>query len=319
MVEKLVTVFGGSGFVGRHVVRALAKSGYRIRVAVRYPAQAYFLQPLGDVGQIAILKCDICSEQQVLPLVVNADAVVNLVGILQPGGGQNFDDVHAEGARIIASAAAKAGVKKLVHISAIGAAADAKANYARSKAAGEAAVREAFAGATILRPSIIFGAEDHFFNRFAALMRLARVAFPVFGGGKTKFQPVYVGDVADAVAKALTSESSAGKTYELGGPGIYSFKNLLRFIAKTTERKPMFVSIPFWLLDIGALLTGWLPGAPITYDQAKLLRADNVVTKQSGVGTLADLGIAPTAVEAVVPSYLWTFRPTGQYAEARGG
>jgi NADH dehydrogenase len=312
MVEKLVTVFGGSGFVGRHVVRALAGAGYRIRVGVRRPELGYFLQPLGDVGQIAVLKCDIRNETQVSPLVVNADAVVNLVG-----GFTNLDALHVKGARVIARAAAKARVRRLVHVSAIGASPEAKSKYARTKGQGEAAVREVFPNATILRPSIIFGPEDHFFNRFAALMRLAPVAFPLFGGGKTKFQPVYVGDVACAVVQALARHEAMGKTYELGGPKVYSFKDLLRYVAETTERKPLFIPIPFFLLDLGAAVTGWIPGAPITYDQAKLLRGDNVVSR-SGVGTLAELGISPTAVEAVVPSYLWAFRPKGQYAEVRG-
>ncbi len=318
MGEKLVTVFGGSGFVGRHVVRRLAQDGYRIRVAVRRPTDAYFLQPLGDVGQIVILKCDIRDEARVAALVAHADAVVNLVGILRPAGGQSFEAIHAEGAETIATAAAGAGVKRLVHVSAIGADAEAKSRYARSKADGEARVRAAFPAATILRPSIVFGPEDQFFNRFAALMRLARFAFPLFGGGRTLFQPVYVGDVALAVAGALRADTAVGKTYELGGPVAYAFKDLLALVAQTTERHPLFIPIPFWLLNLGALFTGWLPGAPITYDQAKLLRMDNVVKLGGDIGTLADFAITPTAVEAVVPSYLWAYRPTGQYAEARG-
>ena len=321
MSEKLVTVFGGSGFVGRHLVRRLAKDGYRIRVAVRRPAEGYILYPMGDVGQIAVLKCDIRDQAQVAAAVAQADAVINLVGILRQGGGQTFDGVHVEGAKTIATAAAAAGVKRLVQMSAIGADAEAPSHYARSKAAGEAQVREAFANATILRPSIIFGPEDGFFNRFAALMRLSRFAFPLFGGGVTRFQPVYVADVAHAVANALKDRAALARTYELGGPGIYTFKELLQFIARVTERKPGFIPIPFWMLDAGALLTGWLPGAPITYDEAKLLRADNVAKAggdANGVGTLADLAVLPTAVEAVVPSYLWAYRPSGQYAESRG-
>jgi NADH dehydrogenase len=321
MVEKLVTVFGGSGFLGRHIVRRLAKDGYRIIVAVRHPTEAYFLPPDGDVGQIAILKCDIRNEAEVKRAVARADTVVNLVGILRPGSGRSFEDIHVEGAGIVARVAKSAGVKRLVQISSIGADLESKSAYARSKAAGEAIVRTEFPGATILRPSIVFGPEDHFFNRFASLMRLAQFVFPMFGGGRTKFQPVYVGDVARAVAAALRSESAVGKVYELGGPVTSSFKELLQFIAVTTERKPLFVPIPFWMLNLGAMLTGWLPGAPITYDQAKLLRIDNVVKSgrdASTVGTFADLGVEPTAVEAVVPSYLWTYRPTGQYAEARG-
>lgn len=312
MVEKLVTVFGGAGFVGRHVVRALAKAGYRIRVGVRRPELGYFLQPLGDVGQIAVLKCDIRNAAQVSPLVVNADAVVNLVG-----GFNNLSALHVDGARLIARAAARAGVKRLVHISALGASPEAKSKYARTKSQGEVVVREVFPNATIFRPSIIFGPGDHFFNRFAALMRLAPFAFPVFGGGKTKFQPIYAGDIACAVVNALARDAALGKTYELGGPKVYSFKNLLRYVAETTGRKPLFIPIPFFLLDLGAALTGWFPGAPITHDQAKLLRVDNVVGGNKA-GTLLDLGISPTAVEAIVPSYLWAFRASGQYAEVRG-
>ena len=321
MGDKLVTVFGGSGFLGRHVVRRLAKDGYRIIVAVRDPTPAYVLQPMGDVGQIAVLKCDIRNEAQVAAAIARADAVVNLVGILSPGGGRSFEDIHVEGAGNIARAAKRAGAKRLVHISSIGADPESKSAYARSKAAGEAVVRTEFPAATILRPSIVFGPEDHFFNRFAALMRLAQFVFPMFGGGRTKFQPVYVGDVARAVAGALRNDAGAGKSYELGGPAVYSFKELLQFIAATTDRKPLFIPIPFWMLNLGALLTGWLPGAPITYDQAKLLRIDNIVKAgrdADAVGALADLGVEPTAVEAVVPSYLWAYRPTGQYAEPRG-
>ncbi|MBI1213385.1 MAG: NAD-dependent epimerase/dehydratase family protein [Alphaproteobacteria bacterium] len=321
MGEKLVTVFGGSGFLGRHVVRRLAKDGWRILVAVRYPTKAYFLPPDGDVGQIAILKADIRKDAEVAAAVARADAVINLVGILKPGGGQGFDDVHDEGATRIATLAAGAGVKRLVHISSIGADPESKSEYARTKAAGEAGVRGAFKGATVLRPSVVFGPEDQFFNRFASLMRMSPIAFPQFGGGKSKFQPVYVGDLARAVSAALDSDAAIGRTYELGGPVVYSFKELLQFIATTTERSPLFIPIPYFLLNVGAALTGWIPGAPITYDQAKLLRIDNIVKNgpdASTVGTLADLGVEPTAVEAVVPSYLWTYRPTGQYAEARG-
>ena len=321
MAEKVVTVFGGSGFLGRHVVRRLAKDGYRILVAIRHPTDGYFLPPAGQVGQIAILKCDIRNDAEVAAAVARADAVVNLVGILKPGGGQDFDDTHDEGATRIATLSARAGVKRLVHVSAIGADLESKSEYARTKAAGEEGVRGAFKAATILRPSIVFGPEDHFFNRFAALMRLAPGVFPQFGGGRTKFQPVYVGDVADAVSAALRDEAAVGKTYELGGPTVYSFKQLLQFIAKTTERNPIYLPVPFWMLNLGAALTGWLPGAPITYDQSKLLRIDNVVKGGSdakSVGTLADLGVEPTAVEAIVPNYLWPYRPTDQYAEARG-
>lgn len=321
MSDKMVTVFGGSGFLGRHVVRRLAQDGYRIIVAVRHPTDGYVLQPAGRVGQIAVVKCDITKDADVVAAIKRADAVVNLVGILKPGGGQDFDDVHDEGATRIATMAARAKVKRVVHVSSIGADTEATSDYARSKGEGEAGVLEQFPAATILRPSIVFGPEDHFFNRFASLMRMSPGVFPLFGGGRTKFQPVYVGDLAAAVSNALANDATAGKTYEIGGPMIYSFKHLLQFIAKTTERNPAWLPIPFWMLSLGAAVTGWLPFAPITYDQVKLLRIDNIV--RSGrdaktVGTLADLGVEPTAVEAIVPSYLWAFRPQGQYAEARG-
>lgn len=321
MAEKVVTVFGGSGFLGRHIVRRLAKDGWRILVAVRHPTDAYLLQPAGQVGQIAVLKCDVRKDADVAAALARADAVVNLVGILKSGGGQTFDDILDEGATRIATLAARAGVKRLVHVSAIGADAEAKSEYLRTKAAGEEGVRGAFKSATILRPSIVFGPEDRFFNRFASFMRMTPGVFPLFGGGHTKFQPVYVADVAAAVSSALNNGATAGKIYELGGPAVYSLKDLMQFIARTTERNPLFVPIPFFLLGIGAGLTGWIPGAPMTYDQVKLLRADNIVKNgrdATSVGTLADLGVEQTALEAVVPSYLWAYRPSGQYAEARG-
>lgn len=319
MSDKVVTVFGGSGFLGRHIVRRLAHDGYRIIVAVRHPTDGYVLQPAGRVGQIAVVKCDITKDADVASALKLSHAVVNLVGILKSGGGQDFDDVHDEGATRIATMAARAKVKRVIHISAIGADAESSSDYARTKGEGEAGMREHFPGATILRPSIVFGPEDHFFNRFASLMRMSPGVFPLFGGGRTKFQPVYVGDLAAAVASALANDATAGKTYELGGPSVYSFKQLLQFIAGTTERSPMWLPIPFWMLSLGAAATGWLPFAPITYDQVKLLRIDNVVRNgrdAKTVGTLADLGVEPTAVEAIVPSYLWAYRPQGQYAEA---
>lgn len=321
MAEKVVTVFGGSGFLGRHIVRRLAKDGWRMLVAVRHPTDAYLLQPAGQVGQIAVLKCDVRKDADVAAALARADAVVNLVGILKSGGGQTFDDILDEGATRIATLAARAGVKRLVHVSAVGADPEALSEYLRTKAAGEEGVRGAFKSATILRPSVVFGPEDRFFNRFASFMRMTPGAFPLFGGGHTKLQPVYVADVAAAVSSALNNDATAGKTYELGGPAVYSLKDLMQFIAKTTERNPLFIPIPFFLLAIGAGLTGWIPGAPMTYDQVKLLRADNIVKNGRDakvVGTLADLGVEQTALEAIVPSYLWAYRPSGQYAEARG-
>jgi NADH dehydrogenase len=274
---------------------------------------------LGSVGQIALVRADIRNEADIARAVEGAAVVVNLVGILKPSGGRTFEAIHAEGAATVARLAAKAGARRLIHISAIGADVKARSAYARSKAEGEIAAREAFPAATILRPSIVFGPGDGFFNRFASLMRMSRLAFPLFGGGKTKFQPVFVGDVADAVANAVADERTSGRTYELGGPAVYSFKDLLVYVAKVTERKRAFFPVPFFLLDIAGALFGWLPFAPVTLDQSRLLRKDNVVKAgpdAAKVGTLADLGIEPTALEAVVPSYLHTYRAAGQYADA---
>lgn len=317
----LVTVIGGTGFLGRQIVRRLAKEGYRIRVTTRAPSRAYDMKPLGDVGQIAVVKADIRNEGDVAAAVAGAKIVINTVGILRPSGGRSFDAMHNEGAAIVARCAAKAGAERLIHISSIGADPKARASYSRTKGEGEAQVREAFPTATILRPSVMFGPGDGFFNMFANAIRFAKVAFPVFGGGKTKFQPVFVGDVAEALANALVDERARGRTYELGGPSVYSMKELLTFICATIERKRAFYSIPFFLTEFAAALTGWLPFAPLTLDQARLLRKDNVVKAgpdAASVGTLADLCVQPTSVEAVVPSYLYAYRATGQYAEPRG-
>ncbi len=317
----LVTVIGGTGFLGRQIVRRLAKDGYRIRVTSRKPSRAYDMKPLGDVGQIALVKADIRNEAEIAAAVAGAGVVINTVGILREGGGRTFEDLHADGAGTVARAAAKAGAERLIQISAIGADPKGRSNYARSKGEGEAQVREAFPAATIMRPSIVFGPGDGFFNMFARIMRMAKLVFPLFGGGKTKFQPVFVGDVANAIVNALADTRARGRTYELGGPAVYTLKDLLAFISNTIERKRAFMSIPFFLLDTVAALFGWLPFSPITLDQARLLRKDNVVKAgpdAASVGTLADLGIQPTSIEAVVPSYLYAYRVTGQYAEPRG-
>ena len=319
--DKLVTVIGGTGFIGRAVVRRLAKEGYRLRVTSRKPSRAYDMKPLGDVGQIALVRADIRNDAEIAAAVAGANIVVNLVGILRESGGRTFEDLHDEGPARVAAAAAKAGAARFIHISSIGADPDSRSAYARSKAEGEAAIRTAFPATTVLRPSIVFGPGDGFFNMFANLMRFSKLIFPLFGGGKTKFQPVFVGDVADAVANAIVDERARGRTYELGGPAVYSLKDLLELISKETGRKRTFVTIPSFLLEIGAALTGWLPFAPITLDQARLLRIDNVVKAgpdAANVGTLADLCVQPTAVEAVVPTYLYAYRATGQYAEPRG-
>ncbi len=317
----LVAVIGGTGFLGRQIVRRLAKDGYRIRVTSRKPSRAYDMMPLGNVGQIAIVKADIREEAEVRAAVTGAKIVINLVGILRQSGGRTFEALHADGAGTVARAAAKAGAERLIQISSIGADPKARADYSRTKGEGEAQAREAFPSVTIVRPSIVFGQGDGFFNMFANLMRMAKLAFPLFGGGKTKFQPVFVGDVADAVANAAADTRTRGRTYELGGPAVYSLKELLAFISTTIERKRAFWPFPFFMLDIFAALFGWLPFSPITRDQARLLRKDNVVKAgpdAASVGTLADLGVNPTAVEAIVPSYLYAYRPTGQYAETRG-
>lgn len=310
MNTKLVTVFGGSGFLGRHTVRALAKAGWRIKVATRHPGKGFFLRPLGSVGQIDFVKCDVADAESVAAALMGASAVINLTGILFPSG-QSFEDVQADGAENIAKAAAAAGVASLVHVSAIGADAESASEYARTKAAGEQAMREAFPGAVILRPSIVFGPEDGFFNKFAAMARMLPV-LPLAGGGHTRFQPVFVGDVAAAIVTALSSQAARGRTFELGGPSIYSFKELLQLILRETGRRRALIPLPFGLASVQAAFLQLLPKPVLTMDQVKLLKKDNVVAPTAA--GLADLGITPTSVEAVVPSYLWRYRAKGEYA-----
>jgi NADH dehydrogenase len=311
MNTNLVTVFGGSGFVGRHTVRALARAGWRIRVAVRHPNRAFFLRPLGSVGQIDIIKCDITDPDQVARALHGADAAVNLCGILFQAG-QTFEDLQADGAAHVAQAAAAAGVGALVHVSALGADTESNSEYAVTKAEGEESVREAFPKAVILRPSIIFGPEDGFFNKFAALARFTP-ALPLIGGGRTRFQPVFVGDVAQAIVTGLSRQD--GRTYELGGPAVYSFKELLQLILRETGRRRILVPLPFGLAMLKAAFLQILPKPLLTVDQVRLLKKDNVVSPTAP--GLAELGITPTSVEAVVPSYLWRFHPKGEYASAQ--
>lgn len=317
---KLATVFGGSGFIGRHIVRSLAQKGYRIRAAVRRPDLAGHLQPMGVVGQIHAVQANLRFAESVARAVEGADVVINAVGILAPAGRQTFEAIHAEGARHIARAAQTAGATHLVHISAIGADRKSKAHYARTKAEGEAAVLGEFASAMILRPSIVFGPEDQFFNRFAALARISPV-LPLIGGGRTKFQPVFVGDVGDAVANAL-DVGKPGTIYEIGGPQVLSFRELLEATLRFTGRRRLLLPMPFWLATLQALLTWPLPNAlrPITVDQVRLLKSDNVVSEEAKREgrTLAALGVLePAAIESVVPEYLERFRPKGQYAHYR--
>lgn len=312
-LDTLVTVFGGSGFLGRHVVRALARRGYRIRVAVRRPELAGHLQPYGRVGQIHAVQANLRHAGSVEAAARDADVVVNLVGILFQRGRQRFDAVQASGAQSVALAANTFGAR-LIHASAIGADENATADYARTKGLGERLVLAARPSATILRPSIMFGPEDAFFNRFASLARLLP-ALPLVGGGHTRFQPVYVGDVAAAVLAAIDGRAPAGPVYELGGPQVRSFKELMLYLLATVERRRLLVPLPFALAKFQAFFLQFLPTPLLTPDQVEMLKSDNVVSEQAQREgrTLEGLGIAPVAMEAVVPSYLWRFRRAGQF------
>ena len=310
MEAKQITVFGGSGFLGRHAVRALAKAGWRIKVASRHPNRGFFLRPLGQVGQIGFIKCDITEPDQVESALRGSQAAINLPGLLVARG-QSFEAVHAAGAGNVAEAAARLGIRQLIHVSAIGADSESESRYAQTKAAGEARVRAAFPAAVILRPSIVFGPEDQFFNKFAAMARMVP-ALPLIGGGRTRFQPVFVGDVAAAIVAALKNPGAQGKTYELGGPTIYSFKELMQIVLRETGRARALIPLPFALASLKAFFLQFAPNPLLTPDQVKLLRHDNVVTPTAL--TLADLGIVPTTVEAEVPAYLWRFRAKGEYA-----
>ena len=312
--DTLVTVFGGSGFIGRHVVRALANRQYRIRVAVRRPELTGHLQPLGRVGQIHAVQANVRFPQSVEAVVRDADIVVNLVGILFERGRQRFDAVQAEGAEGVARAAAAVGAR-MVHVSALGADEHATSHYQRAKAAGEKLVLAAQPAATIMRPSIVFGPEDNFFNQFAAMARIAP-ALPLPGGGHTRFQPVFVGDVAEAIAKAVDGNTKPGTIYELGGPDVHTFRELMDIVLAITERRRLLVPIPFAAMKLQAAFLQFLPTPPITPDQVELLKRDNVVStaaKDEG-RTLEGLGIVPESIGAVVPSYLWRFRKAGQFS-----
>jgi uncharacterized protein YbjT (DUF2867 family) len=311
--ETLVTVFGGSGFLGRHVVRALARQGYRIRPAVRRPDLAGHLQPLGRVGQIHPVQANLRYPASVEAAVRDADVVINLTGILFERGKQSFEAVHAEGAANVARAAAAAGAR-LIHVSALGADPASPALYARTKAAGEAAVLSVAPDATIFRPSILFGPEDDFFNRFAAMARIFP-ALPLVGGGETKFQPVFVGDVAQAILEAVSGRAKGGTIYELGGPEVKSFRELMEYVLAATERRRLLVTLPFGLARLQAWFLQFMPTPLLTPDQVELLRSDNVVSPAALTEgrTIQALGIEPAALEAIVPSYLWRFRKTGQF------
>jgi uncharacterized protein YbjT (DUF2867 family) len=311
--ETLVTVYGGSGFLGRHVVRALAKRDYRIRVAVRRPELAGHLQPLGKVGQINPVPANIRNAASVKAAARDSQVLINLVGILFERGKQRFAAVHTSGAEQVALAAKSRGAR-LVHVSAIGADAHSPSAYARSKAEAEQLVSGVLPGAVIMRPSIVFGPEDDFFNRFAALARLSPV-LPLIGGGHTRFQPVFVGDVAEAIADVVDGKAKAGTVYELGGPDLRSFKELMQFTLKTIERKRLLLPVPFFAAKIKATFLQFLPKPPLTPDQVELLRADNVVSQDAIAEgrTLKGLHIEPEPIETIVPNYLWRFRKTGQF------
>jgi len=327
MEKQIITVFGGAGFIGRHLVHRLVKAGATVRVACRDTEAALFMKPMGDVGQVVLVKADIKSDESVANAVNGAQTVVNLVGLLAESGKQSFENVHAAGAERIAKAAKAAGARNMIQISAIGANAGSESLYARTKAAGEKAVKAAFKGAVIIRPSIVFGPEDGFFNLFSSIARLSPVlpvfgcpAFPkislfsekglahidLYGDGGTKFQPVYVGDVADAIVACIDNDEARGGTFELGGPTVYSSVELMQLLLKTIDRKRWLLPIPFWVLMIEGWFLGLLPKPLLTVDQVKLLKTDNVVGKRSK--KLSSLGIQPTAAEAVLPTYLARFR-----------
>ncbi|MGH1330163.1 MAG: complex I NDUFA9 subunit family protein [Paracoccaceae bacterium] len=316
-MSKLVTIYGGSGFVGRYIARRMAKAGWRVRVAVRRPNEAMFVKPYGTVGQVEPVFCNIRDDASVRAVMGGADAVVNCVGTFDSSGRNNFDAVQHEGAERIARIAAEQGVGQLVHFSALGADAEAESAYAVSKGLGEAGILEHFPGAVILRPSVIFGPEDGFFNRFAAMSSFGPV-LPLVGGA-THFQPVYVDDVAQAAVLGIKGEA-AGGIYELGGPEVETLKGIVGQMLDVIQRRRLVLNLPFFagnivatLLDVaGAMSLGLFPNRILTRDQVKTLRVDNVVAE--GAKGLADLGIKPTAFEAVVPDYLWKFRPSGQYA-----
>ncbi|MEO1494491.1 MAG: complex I NDUFA9 subunit family protein [Pseudomonadota bacterium] len=312
MTTPIVTIVGGSGFVGRYIAQRMARRGFRVRVACRRPNEAMFVKPYGVVGQVEPVQCNIRDDASMRRVIAGAEVVVNCVGILFQSGRNTFDACQAEGAERVARIAAEEGATRMVHISAIGADADSDAEYARTKAAGEAAVLSAFPDATILRPSIVFGTEDGFFNQFAGLSRITPI-LPLVGA-ETKFQPVWVEDVAEVAARAASGEIATG-TYELGGPRAASFRACIELMLDVIRRRRLIIGLPFFVANIQAWFmekTAWIGVAPLlTRDQVKLLKSDNVVTGKTL--TFADAGVEPTAMEAVLESYLYAYRPYGQY------
>lgn len=309
MSGELVTVFGGSGFIGRILVQHLAKAGYRVRVAVRRPNSGLDVKPLGDLGQVHLTQANVRNKPSVEAAIKGSDYVVNLVGVLHESGNQTFGKIHDEGAGLVAEVAAAENIKALVHMSAIGADAESTAKYARSKAAGEAAVLKNYPNATIIRPSVVFGADDSFFNKFASMAKTFRM-LPVICG-ETKFQPIFVGDVASAIVAILGNEDAAGQTYELGGPKQYSFRELLELVNKTTEQNVPMITIPIQLAYFQAFFLGMMPNPMVTIDQLRLMESDNVVSE--GAPGLSELGVTATPPEAEIPKYLVLYRPMGQF------
>ncbi len=305
----LVTIIGGSGFLGRYVAQRMARAGWRVRVACRRPNEALFVRTYGAVGQVEPVQCNIRDEASTRAVIAGADAVVNCVGILFESGKNKFDSVQAEGAGRVARIAAEEGVERLVHVSAIGADAESESAYARTKAAGEKAVGDAFPDAVVLRPSILFGPEDQFFNRFAAMCRLTPV-LPIVGG-ESKFQPVHVDDVAAAAEKAITQRIELGTVYELGGPRVSTFRELMEMMLKVIRRRRLIVDLPFFLARLQAWFLQLLPNPLLTVDQVKLLASDNVVSE--GANTFEHLGISPRDPAGVIETYLYVYRPYGQY------
>jgi uncharacterized protein YbjT (DUF2867 family) len=314
--DRLVTIYGGSGFVGRHLVRALAKRGWRIRVAVRRPDLAGHLQPLGVVGQIQPVQANLRFPESVARAAEGSTAIVNLVGILFQSGAQRFDAVQAQGADAVAKAA-KAEGARLVQMSAIGADKDSESDYGRTKALGEQAALSEKPDAVIVRPSIVFGPEDDFFNRFASLARMSPF-LPLVGGGETKFQPVFVGDVAEAIAKAVDGQAKGGATYELGGPEVMTFRELMELTLEQIGRKRLLLPLPFGIARMQAFFFEMMPKPMLTRDQVTMLERDNVVSAEAAreQRTLEGLGINPTAMRAILPGYLWRYRKAGQFTKA---
>ncbi|MGH7002595.1 MAG: complex I NDUFA9 subunit family protein [Alphaproteobacteria bacterium] len=314
MSLRRATVFGGSGFIGRQIVKRLAAKGTVVRVAVRDPEAALFLKPMGAVGQIAPVYADVRTEKSVAAAVDGVDAVVNAVSLGVQTRRNRFADVQVRGARNVAKCAAAAGVPRLIHLSGIGSDPLSDSAYVAARGHGDAAVRDAFAAATLLKPSVVFGPGDHFFSTFAAMARLAP-ALPLFGGGTAKVQPVYVGDVADAAVKALETPAAAGATYELGGPAAYTYRELMELMLRLVRRRRMLVNVPERMALIMAAFAALLPNRPLTRDMVKLAVADNVVAP--GAKGLDTLGIAPTSVELILPTYMDRYRKGGRWRHSR--